>query len=52
MVVIEQPFMLQSFPSAIMHIDGDAFFTSIEQSLHPEWQGKPMVTGKERVRES
>lgn len=37
-----------SFPTAILHLDGDAFFTSIEQALHPAWRGKPMVTGKER----
>lgn len=42
------PFTLQSYPTAILHLDGDAFFTSIEQALHPEWRGRPMVTGKER----
>lgn len=31
-----------------MHFDGDAFFTSVEQALHPEFAGRPMVTGKER----
>jgi len=36
------------FPHAIVHIDGDAFFTSVEQSLHPHLRGKPVVTGKER----
>ena len=44
----EQPFTLRSFPTAILHVDGDAFFTSVEQAVHPEWRGKPMVTGKER----
>ena len=43
-----QPFTLESFPRAILHIDGDAFFTSVEQSLNPAWRGRPMVTGKER----
>jgi DNA polymerase-4/DNA polymerase V len=43
-----QPFTLSSFPRAIVHLDGDAFFTSVEQALHPELKGKPMVTGKER----
>lgn len=31
-----------------MHMDCDAFFTSVEQALHPELKGKPVVTGKER----
>lgn len=31
-----------------MHVDGDAFFTSVEQSIHPELKGRPVVTGKER----
>lgn len=43
-----QPFTLSSFPQAILHLDGDAFFTSIEQAVNPAWKGKPMVTGKER----
>jgi DNA polymerase-4/DNA polymerase V len=39
---------LRSYPRAILHVDGDAFFTSVEQSIHPEWKGRPMVTGQER----
>ena len=42
------PLTLRSFPSAILHIDGDAFFTSVEQALHPKLRDKPVVTGKER----
>jgi DNA polymerase IV len=42
------PFMLSSYPRAIVHLDGDAFFTSVEQAMVPALQGKPLVTGKER----
>jgi DNA polymerase-4 len=42
------PLMLGSFPRAILHIDGDAFFASCEQSRRPKLQGRPVVTGKER----
>jgi DNA polymerase IV len=38
----------RSFPRAIVHIDGDAFFASCEQSRRPQLQGRPVVTGKER----
>ncbi|MEW8505888.1 MAG: DNA polymerase IV [Candidatus Thiodiazotropha sp.] len=31
----------------IMHIDLDAFFASIEQRDHPEYQGRPLVVGAE-----
>jgi nucleotidyltransferase/DNA polymerase involved in DNA repair len=43
-----EPLTLQSFPRAILHIDGDAFFASCEQSRRPKLQGRPIVTGKER----
>ncbi len=36
------------FPRAIAHVDGDAFFTSVEQALRPELRGRPVVTGAER----
>jgi DNA polymerase IV len=42
------PLTLSAFPKAILHIDGDAFFASCEQSLEPKLKGKPVVTGKER----
>ena len=41
-------FSLHSWPQAILHIDGDAFFTSCEEVLHPELKGKPIITGAER----
>lgn len=44
----EQLFNLYSWPRAIAHIDGDAFFTSCEEAIHPELRGKPLITGGER----
>ncbi len=41
-------FSLHSWPQAIVHIDGDAFFTSCEEAIHPELKGKPLITGGER----
>jgi DNA polymerase-4/DNA polymerase V len=41
-------FSLYSWPRAILHIDGDAFFTSCEEAIHPELKGKPLITGGER----
>jgi DNA polymerase-4 len=45
---MEPPLALHAFPRAILHIDGDAFFASCEQSRRPQLQGRPVVTGKER----
>jgi len=43
-----QPFLVSSWPRAIVHLDGDAFFAACEQAVHPEYKGRPVVTGKER----
>ena len=37
-----------SWPHAILHIDGDAFFASVMRSVNPSLIGKPIITGKER----
>jgi len=42
------PLSLYSFPRAILHVDGDAFFASCEQARNPSYKGKPLITGKER----
>ncbi|MFZ0391887.1 MAG: DNA polymerase IV [Calditrichia bacterium] len=33
------------WPRMIVHMDMDAFFASVEQLLHPEWKGKPVIVG-------
>lgn len=43
-----RPLSMLSFPNAIVHIDCDAFFTSVEESLRPELKGRPLITGAER----
>lgn len=45
---MEQPFLLRSWPRAIAHVDADAFFASVEQAVHPEYKGRPVITGAER----
>ncbi len=48
MVMSDTLFSIHSWPQAIIHVDGDAFFTSCEEALHPEFKGKPLITGGER----
>lgn len=42
------PITLHSWPRGIAHIDADAFFASVEQAIHPELRGRPVITGAER----
>jgi DNA polymerase-4/DNA polymerase V len=44
----QHPAIISNWPQAILHIDADAFFASCEQAMHPEWKGRPVITGQER----
>lgn len=44
----DDAFLSTPYPRAILHVDGDAFFTSVEQAVHPDLRGRPVITGKER----
>src|SRR6266478_10118364 len=44
----DAPLSIHGFPRAILHIDGDAFFASCDQSRDPALKGRPVITGKER----
>lgn len=44
----EMPFLTHSYPRAVIHMDADAFFASVEQAVNPGLRGRPVVTGKER----
>ncbi|KND46945.1 MAG: DNA polymerase IV [Parcubacteria bacterium C7867-004] len=40
--------MAASYPKAIVHFDGDAFFASVLQMMDHTLRGKPVITGGER----
>ncbi|MEK7070294.1 MAG: DNA polymerase IV, partial [Patescibacteria group bacterium] len=40
--------MIYSWPNVILHIDADAFFASVMQSIYPNLRNKPVVVGRER----
>lgn len=44
----EQPLTIHDWPTAILHIDADGFFASVEQATNPTLKGKPVVVGAER----
>ncbi|HRH26188.1 MAG TPA: DNA polymerase IV [Candidatus Paceibacterota bacterium] len=45
---MNNPLSIRSFPKAIVHFDGDAFFASVEQARNWKLRGKPVATGGER----
>lgn len=44
----DQVLQVSSWPQAILHLDADSFFASVEQSVKPQFKGKPISVGGER----
>lgn len=44
----ERPLMIHDWIKAILHIDADGFFASVEQAVNPLLKGKPVIVGAER----
>lgn len=44
----EQPLIIHSWSKAILHLDADGFFASVEQATNPALKGKPVAVGAER----
>lgn len=44
----DTPITIHTYPQAILHLDADAFFASVEQALDPKLRDRPVVTGQER----
>jgi len=42
------PFQSADFPRAIVHFDGDSFFSSVETVMNYKLRGLPVITGGER----
>jgi DNA polymerase IV len=41
-------FPIHNWPTAILHLDGNAFFASVMQAVKTELKGKPVIVGAER----
>lgn len=44
----EKALVINSWTTAILHLDADGFFASVEQATNPALKGKPVIVGAER----